>query len=314
MSKKYIVNWEITRNCNLNCIYCRVRTKEEYSELTTAKAKKAILSFKKMGFNFLQLTGGEPLIRNDFDELVKYAKSLAFKFTFITNGLLLNRFPISFYKNNIDLIAVSLDSKIKQQNELLGRKGFSKVVKTLKELSQQEIPLVIDTTLTRININDFHYLIDLAKEINAYEIRVNDVLLEGKAEEKKDLALKETNEELIAKLQAVVKKKLDENLKIEHLIPCECRENLIFVDYQGCVYPCVELSFISSQFKLGNIFDDNLDKINKRLKKFVSQIDDNDLCKYSYLKSPHFSACLNKKDCPQKLLDYIKIAKDKNDA
>ena len=86
--------YEVTPRCNLRCVHCYNVWKDgvDYpeDELPTGRAKtlvrKAIKDSRCTQFTF---TGGEPLLRDDLEELVALAKSLCDYVVLITNGTLL---------------------------------------------------------------------------------------------------------------------------------------------------------------------------------------------------------------------------------
>lgn len=86
---------ELTRRCNLRCMMCQYSTflegvpgaEQKEGELTTEEWKSVIRQTGRM--SFLTFTGGEPLLRKDFPELLEYA-SLRTRTHVVTNATLLN--------------------------------------------------------------------------------------------------------------------------------------------------------------------------------------------------------------------------------
>jgi len=75
-------------SCNNNCIFCcNSERRLNIADETTEKIKQQMLEAKNNGSDYLELIGGEPTIRKDILELVKYAKRLKFStIMFATNG------------------------------------------------------------------------------------------------------------------------------------------------------------------------------------------------------------------------------------
>jgi MoaA/NifB/PqqE/SkfB family radical SAM enzyme len=84
--------------CNNNCRFCCVRDLEKNcGSLTTGDIKRDLDFARKEGVQKVVFTGGEPTIRKDILELVKYARSLQFnRIALITNGRMLS------YKDFVD--------------------------------------------------------------------------------------------------------------------------------------------------------------------------------------------------------------------
>ena len=79
-------------SCNLKCRFCYyindVSCRKKNKDLTTIECKKLIRDHFKKGMQVLEFTGGEPTIRNDLFELVRYAQEVGFThISIITNGL-----------------------------------------------------------------------------------------------------------------------------------------------------------------------------------------------------------------------------------
>ena len=108
--------WECTLSCNAKCKHCGSSAeKRKYEgELTTEEIKSA---FKQIADSMdaskilINVTGGEPLVRQDLCEVMEYAsKELGFHWGMTTNGILLNEKNIEKLKNaNMESISVSID-------------------------------------------------------------------------------------------------------------------------------------------------------------------------------------------------------------
>lgn len=84
---------ELTRRCNLRCIHCYLgdqaaqrRLKDR--ELAAAAVKGALSEWAEAGCLYLTITGGEPLLRPDFQEIYRHARELGLVVTVFTNGTL----------------------------------------------------------------------------------------------------------------------------------------------------------------------------------------------------------------------------------
>ncbi|MBI5486677.1 MAG: radical SAM protein [Deltaproteobacteria bacterium] len=80
---------QLTRRCNLGCRHC-FQVERAGVELATEEWKLVLRRLADAGVLFLTFTGGEPLLRRDFVELVREARALAFAIKVKTNGLLLD--------------------------------------------------------------------------------------------------------------------------------------------------------------------------------------------------------------------------------
>ncbi len=153
--------FELTHLCNLNCPYCYIGKDRKKEELTTSQWFDVINQIPF--WSFITLVGGEPLIREDFCEILEYAsKKVLKKVNVVTNGILINEKIIhSFIKSKMLLLSVSLDGWEENHDKNRDKKGiFKKITDNLDELRNQIIfsnsKLMIDikTIVLKDNLED----------------------------------------------------------------------------------------------------------------------------------------------------------------
>ncbi|MDD5675954.1 MAG: radical SAM protein [Chitinivibrionales bacterium] len=82
---------ELTHRCNARCPYCYIAARPPLPEMSTAQVKRAIDKLYDAGVVTLGLTGGEPCMRQDLNEILTYACAKGFfTITLLTNGTLLS--------------------------------------------------------------------------------------------------------------------------------------------------------------------------------------------------------------------------------
>ena len=81
------LTWELTYACNLQCVHCLSSSgRRDPRELTTAEAKVVLDELRDLQVFYINIGGGEPMIRRDFFELVEYAIDNGIGVKFSTNG------------------------------------------------------------------------------------------------------------------------------------------------------------------------------------------------------------------------------------
>lgn len=88
------LDFELTERCNNDCLHCCINLPANDAdarrrELTTAQVKDILRQAAELGFLQVRFTGGEPLLRPDFNEIYLYARRLGLKVLLYTNGCLL---------------------------------------------------------------------------------------------------------------------------------------------------------------------------------------------------------------------------------
>src|SRR5512136_588465 len=92
VGKPEIIGWEITNQCNLACKHCFTAAgKRAHGEMTTAECRTVIDAMANIGVVTIGWTGGEPLLRDDLEELIAYAAHKKIRSTVTTNAVLLDR-------------------------------------------------------------------------------------------------------------------------------------------------------------------------------------------------------------------------------
>lgn len=97
MKGPYSVFLELTNNCNAHCLHCRENSGDSLQdELSTEEIKTVLDECLINGTKFIILTGGEPLLRTDVFEILKYSSQIGLKTLLATNGTLLNERKVEF--------------------------------------------------------------------------------------------------------------------------------------------------------------------------------------------------------------------------
>ena len=97
---------ELTYRCNLRCRHC-YNPEIPQTELDTAEMKRIIAQLRDRGCLFITFTGGEPFVRRDFPELLRYARESGLVASVSTNGSLVTRAKAELLRD-FDLLSVDV--------------------------------------------------------------------------------------------------------------------------------------------------------------------------------------------------------------
>ncbi len=165
---------ELTYRCNLDCVHCyckglEVRSqKSEVRELTTEEWKKILGILKEEGCLFLCLTGGDPLVREDFLEIYSYAQAKGFLITLFTNGYSLNEKIIAHLaKHPPHSIEITLNGITQTTYEsITQRRGsFPKVIENIKLLKERKLRLILKTNCLKANKDELGWIKKWTEEL-----------------------------------------------------------------------------------------------------------------------------------------------------
>ena len=165
-----VMSWNVTRECNMKCSHCYINStdKKLKNELTTTEAKALIDQIYEVSRPLLILSGGEPLLRGDIFELIKYGSTKGLKMGLGSNGSLIDEKVARKLKDSgIATVSISLDSHIPQQHDdFRGVTGaWEKAVDAIKALRKNNVLVQVNTTLTQQNYSQIDDIMSLAEGI-----------------------------------------------------------------------------------------------------------------------------------------------------
>jgi radical SAM protein with 4Fe4S-binding SPASM domain len=146
---------ELTYRCNLDCIHCYCKGSEDKDrELSTRDWIKILEVLRKEGCIWLVLTGGEPLIRDDFLEIYSCARKKGFIISLFTNGLGLRDEIVDYLAEFPPFsIEITLNGITRDTYESISQiKGsFAKVIRNIRLAAAKKLPLLLKTNCLKQN-------------------------------------------------------------------------------------------------------------------------------------------------------------------
>ncbi len=207
-----VVVWNATAKCNLRCIHCYAdassmnnnshnngiyaRGNIKMKELTTNEVKSLIDDLSSINVPVILFSGGEPLMREDIFELMLYAKNKGISPSLSTNGTLIDNESSEILKKiGVSYVGVSLDGVRETNDRFRGLKGaFDKALEGLLNAKNAGILTGIRFTVTKYNIKDVPYILDLLVENEIPRFCLYHLVPSGRAGFKDDISVKERRE------------------------------------------------------------------------------------------------------------------------
>jgi MoaA/NifB/PqqE/SkfB family radical SAM enzyme len=179
------VSLQITRDCNLKCVYCSETNGMPNAPLT--EIKEMISSLQ--GVKRIIVTGGEPLMRKDLIEVLKIIKEMRFEnISLATNGVLINPYVAENIVGLVDYVDVTIDGPRKTHNEIRG--DYDAVMNGIKMLSNVGVAFSLVTVLFNKNADSILYICQLADALGARQLKIVTPIPKGRG--------KEVNSELLS--------------------------------------------------------------------------------------------------------------------
>lgn len=275
-----------TLKCNFDCSYCYNQDiLGQGEELTTEQWIDIIEGLKQNhSLEKIVFTGGEPLIRDDLEEIIKKTTTETIKYVLLTNGSLLKE-RFDKLVPYLDKVVLSLDSFDLDVNILnRSQKGFEDILELIKLFSNYNPDkLVVRSVVTKNNYEDIKEFSTKLFKKYGIKSKNNWFIPNNKEEINKIPDCKHYfNVDQI--------KKRDPHIAIPgmKINRCEAASTVIAVNPEGDIYPCQNL--LREDFKITNILKDNwyqkllASDIRKKFQGLsVDKIEKCKQCSYRYL-------------------------------
>ena len=165
------LTWELTYACNLQCVHCLSSSgQRDPHELSTAEAKRVLDELRDLQVFYINIGGGEPMVRRDFFELVEYSVASGIGVKFSTNGAFIDadkarRLASMDYLD----IQISLDGADAATNDAIrGVGSYDTARRAMDNLAAADFgPFKISVVATRQNVPQLDRFKALADDYGA---------------------------------------------------------------------------------------------------------------------------------------------------
>ena len=306
----------ITRKCNYHCRGCNIWQEQDRKELSTEKIIRGLEILKNLGIIEIVISGGDPLLRDDAEEIIEYA-SKYFVTTVYDNGSMAAK-KINALRS-VDFVAISIDSLDPAKNDYIkGVEGaWATAVETVETLHCEGINVAVTPTISQINLNE---IIDITNHFTgkgipvwyclySYDASVDAKQLFRIGKPKDELVIRD-KQAMISLCNSLIemKKKNNKILMTTKLLKtlrdyyaqdkrtwsCRALQNFLVLDHNGRIAGCHVHNFAASVFDLPKIW--NSRKFDKLRETYSSCTQCTYLCYifYSLHGSPYGNLTLAK--------------------
>ncbi|MDQ0155336.1 radical SAM protein [Robertmurraya andreesenii] len=169
----FIAIWEVTRACQLKCVHCRAdaQTKPDPRELTHEEGLQLIDQIYEMNNPMLVFTGGDCMMREDLFDLAEYAVKKGMRVSMTPSATAnVTKERMERAKNvGLSRWGFSLDGPTPEiHDHFRGTPGsFELTLEKIKYLNELDMPLQINTVISRYNYDHLEQMAELVKELKA---------------------------------------------------------------------------------------------------------------------------------------------------
>lgn len=274
--KLFSVTWAITNRCHFNCWHCYNAGRSQY-DIDINFMKKIADTIQNLGATIITLTGGEPLLRDDLEDILSaFDNNSSLILGTTGDGLTLKKAK-KMKSLGLFAIGISLDSKDEScHDKMRGRKGAFKIaLRAIKtSLDAGLYPYIVSTaTKEFLQRKKFLEFMEFAKKQGAKEVHLIEPSPTGKLFDNKEVVLSAKERKLIFNYQKEIAEREDlpilssfTYLESENAFGCGAGLSHIYIDGSGEICPCnlVPISF-------GNIVNTPLADILKRMGKYFQK-------------------------------------------
>jgi len=268
------VTWSITDRCNFQCYYCG-RWKMSTQELSTDDAMALISGLANARCLRIVFGGGEPLLRKDIGLLIDFCKKKGISTGLISNGYFLAERIDEI--RNIDTLALSIDGIGGVCDFIRGTSGaYENVVAAIKIARKKKIRVILNTVLTRYNLDQVDLIIEFATKHGAgvmfgpvssihFGGSAIDSLVPGKSEFRNIIdtlvGYKKDKKPILNSLAAL---HYMHDWPYYKQIPCYAGRVFCHISANGSFYPCVALEGSVTASCLRHDFSEVLEAVSHK--------------------------------------------------
>jgi PqqA peptide cyclase len=198
---------ELTHRCPLHCVYCSNPLQLKTEELSTADWLRVLDQAHSLGVVQLHLSGGEPLLRHDLEEIIACGRELEFYTNLITSGvgLTLDRAQ-ALATSGLDSVQLSVQAgEAGLSDRIGGRKAFAEKKRAAATIREAGLPLSMNVVLHRLNLDQIEEIIDLCVAWGSERLELANSQYHGWALVNRDKLL--PTREQLSRAQAIYERK-----------------------------------------------------------------------------------------------------------
>lgn len=155
------IRWQLTNRCTHKCIYCNIHCTPA-PELDTVQIKTLLDQVAKAGTRRISFSGGDPLLRTDFGEIISHANNLGISCSINSNGFLIEK-KIDDVKL-LDLVKLSLDGPKHIHDSNKGEGSYERVVNAAQVMKKHGQKFTFACTITKHNVDHLGHVLEMAEK------------------------------------------------------------------------------------------------------------------------------------------------------
>ena len=174
----------ITTRCQYRCEHCGATVPDGHTELTKDEWIRVIGQLQDLGVANIVFSGGEPLVRDDMEEIIGTVDERSTTLLFTNGKALTPQRAESLKRAGLFILAVSLDSPYPEQHNRIRRnpRAFEYAITAIRNAARAGLYTVVSSVVFRRDLNKENLvrLFELAHDNGAHEARIHQPIPQGK--------------------------------------------------------------------------------------------------------------------------------------
>ncbi len=245
-----VTNFAVTPQCPCNCWHCSFSDRSKTDMLSYDQLKKAIGEVQDMGTSVIGLTGGEPLLRDDLEDIIALIDNRSMPIMFTTGYKLTRDRVRALKKAGLEIPVISLDHYDGQIHDRGRRKEgiFEQALEAIRLFQDEGFYVAVSFVPDKPLVSDREELfkiIDFFKDLGINDMRLTSPILSGKLTSRPEERLTAENIKTIFEIQKMCTRTKGypgvfayDYFESEAYYGCGAGFNYMFIDSQGNVCPC----------------------------------------------------------------------------
>lgn len=259
---------DLTHRCNLRCIHCYLGDRSDlkpYKEMNTEQILSILDQITEAGCLYLLITGGEPLLREDFREIYSHAKTNGLLVTVFTNGTLITDKIIRLF-NDLPphIVEISLYGATASTYEKITKVtgSYERCLHGVRQLLKHNINVRLKTILMTVNKHEFFNIENIAQDFGV-RFRFDAAVFPCLDGNMSPLSLRVPPEDAI-RLEFSLKDRFESwkkylvmtkgQILADDLYNCGAGITSFHIDPYGTLKPCLMVNNITYNLKNGSFF------------------------------------------------------------
>lgn len=245
-----VCNFAITSRCICNCWHCSFSDRDKKDGMSLEQLKKSISEVQDLGASVIGITGGEPLLRDDLEEIIASIDSRSMPIMFTTGYKLTIERVRTLKEAGLVIPVLSLDHYTAEVHDKgRGVKGiFEGTLKAIEMFKSEGFYVAVSFVPTKSLVDDkedFFKTLDFFADLGVNDMRLTSPILSGKLTSRPEEKLTQENIETIFEFQKKAQKTKGypnvfayDFFESRKYYGCGAGYNYLFIDSQGNVSPC----------------------------------------------------------------------------